>query len=185
MSDSSIWPIDSSTIPSQSILGSSGNAGVLHIPQHYWSLTIRWRGLTAFGEMQFVYSPAPTDCALLGILYSGKHLTGSKRIINVKIFIITWQYSKGFICVQKNEIFMIEVWVLDSNTIEDYLMSNPFIHIYILNVYDLVWVGFMAYQQLQIIKCQILYIYIYIYIYIYDFVWFGLVWFGFMVYQPL
>ena len=40
-----------------------------------------------------------------------------------------------------------------------YLMPNP-LYTYILNIYDLVWLGFMAY--------------------IYD-----LVWLGFMAYQPL
>ena len=32
---------------------------------------------------------------------------------------------------------------------------------YILNIYDLVWVGFMAYQPLEVILCQILFINIY------------------------
>ena len=31
-----------------------------------------------------------------------------------------------------------------------YLMSNP-VYIYILNIYDLVWFGFMAYQSLEVI----------------------------------
>ena len=36
-------------------------------------------------------------------------------------------------------------WVL--STIVGYLMPNP-LYTYILNIYDLVWVGFMAYQPL-------------------------------------
>ena len=35
----------------------------------------------------------------------------------------------------------------DISTIVGYLMPNP-IYAYILNLYDLVWVGFMAYQPL-------------------------------------
>ena len=41
---------------------------------------------------------------------------------------------------------------------------------YILNISDLVWSGFMAYQPQQVIQCQIL---------------FDLIWFGFMAYQSL
>ena len=33
------------------------------------------------------------------------------------------------------------------SNIEGYLMANP-VHTYMLNVYDLVWLGFMAYQPL-------------------------------------
>ena len=35
-------------------------------------------------------------------------------------------------------------------TIVGYLMLNP-LYTYILNIYDLVWLGFMAYQPLQVI----------------------------------
>ena len=47
-------------------------------------------------------------------------------------------------------------------------MPNP-LYTYILNIYDLVWLGFMAYQLLEVIQCQILFIHIYqIYM-----IWFG------------
>ena len=36
------------------------------------------------------------------------------------------------------------------STIVDYLMPNP-VYTYILNIYDLVWFGFMAYQPLFVI----------------------------------
>ena len=36
------------------------------------------------------------------------------------------------------------------STIEGYLMPNP-LYTYILNIYDLVWLGFMAYQLLKVI----------------------------------
>ena len=36
------------------------------------------------------------------------------------------------------------------STIVGYLMSNP-LYTYILNIYDLVWLGFMAYQPLSVI----------------------------------
>ena len=41
------------------------------------------------------------------------------------------------------------------STIVGYLMPNS-LYTYILNIYELVWFGFMAYQRLQIISCQIL-----------------------------
>ena len=39
------------------------------------------------------------------------------------------------------------VWFDGISTIEGYLMPNP-LYTYILNRYDLVWLGFMAYQPL-------------------------------------
>ena len=35
----------------------------------------------------------------------------------------------------------------DTSTIADYLMPNP-LYTYILNIYDLFWLGFMAYKPL-------------------------------------
>ena len=45
--------------------------------------------------------------------------------------------------------------------------------LYIINIYDLVWLGFIAYQPLLVIQYQILSIHI------------EYIWFGFMAYQPL
>ena len=42
------------------------------------------------------------------------------------------------------------VWFYGISTIVGYLMPNP-LHAYILNIYDLVWFGFMAYQTLWVI----------------------------------
>ena len=39
------------------------------------------------------------------------------------------------------------VWFYGISTILSYLMSNP-LYTYILDIYDLVWLGFMAYQPL-------------------------------------
>ena len=39
------------------------------------------------------------------------------------------------------------VWFYGISTIVGYLMPNPF-YTYILNILDLVWLGFIAYQQL-------------------------------------
>ena len=39
------------------------------------------------------------------------------------------------------------VWFYGISTIVGYLMPNP-LYTYILNIYDLVWFGFMAYQPL-------------------------------------
>ena len=56
-------------------------------------------------------------------------------------------------------------------------MPNP-LYTYILNIYDLVWLGFMAYQPfVGYLMPNPLYTYI---LNIYD-----LVWLGFMAYQPL
>ena len=46
------------------------------------------------------------------------------------------------------------------STIVGYLMPNP-LYTYILNIYDLVWLSFMAYQLFQVIQCQIFFIHIY------------------------
>ena len=46
------------------------------------------------------------------------------------------------------------------STIIGYLMPNP-LYTYISNIYDLVWLGFMAYQPLLVINAKSsLYIYI-------------------------
>ena len=50
------------------------------------------------------------------------------------------------------------VWFYDISTIAGYLMLNP---LYIYIMYDLVWLGFMAYQPLQVISRQIVFIHIY------------------------
>ena len=46
------------------------------------------------------------------------------------------------------------------STIVGYLMPNHH-YTYILNIYNLIWFGFMTYQPLLAIKCQILFIHIY------------------------
>ena len=75
MSNSSIWPIDrnlsGAITPGQSGSGSVGNEEILHIPQHYRSLTIRlftvisrtfigWGSLTPLQRCS-LYSTAPTN----------------------------------------------------------------------------------------------------------------------------
>ena len=42
------------------------------------------------------------------------------------------------------------VWFYGISTIVGYIMPNPF-YTYILDIYDLVWFGFMAYQPLLVI----------------------------------
>ena len=42
------------------------------------------------------------------------------------------------------------VWFYDRSTIVGYFMLNP-LHTYILNMYDLVRLGFMAYRPLEFI----------------------------------
>ena len=47
------------------------------------------------------------------------------------------------------------IWFYSIATIVGHLMLNP-LYTYILSIYDLVWLGFMAYQPLLVILCQIL-----------------------------
>ena len=42
------------------------------------------------------------------------------------------------------------VWFYGISTIVGYLMSNP-LYTYTLDIYDFVWLGFMAYQLLKVI----------------------------------
>ena len=54
------------------------------------------------------------------------------------------------------------------STIVGYSMLNP-LYTHILDIYDLVYLGFMTYQPLLVIYCEILFIHhIYIYIYIHS-----------------
>ena len=61
------------------------------------------------------------------------------------------------------------IWFYGISTIVGYLMLNP-LYIYTLNIHDSVWFGFMVYQPLYVIHCQILFTLIYK---IYR-IWFGL-----------
>ena len=45
------------------------------------------------------------------------------------------------------EYWFVWFWFYGISTIVGYLMLNP-LYIYILDIYDLVWLGFMAYQPL-------------------------------------
>ena len=45
------------------------------------------------------------------------------------------------------------------STVLGYLRPNP-LYTYILNIYALVWLGFMTYQLLWVIYCQILFLHI-------------------------
>ena len=42
------------------------------------------------------------------------------------------------------------VWFYGISTIVGYLMPNP-VYTYILNIYDVIWLGFMAYRPLLVI----------------------------------
>ena len=46
-------------------------------------------------------------------------------------------------------------------------MPNP-LFTYTISIYELVWLGFTAFQDLLVIQCQVLFIPIYMYIYTYD-----------------
>ena len=71
------------------------------------------------------------------------------------------------------------------STIVSYLMPNP-LYTYILNIYDLIWLGFMAYHHCKLFNAKSsLYIYI-------KYIWFDLVWFysistivGYLMPNPL
>ena len=51
---------------------------------------------------------------------------------------------------QCNVLGLVVVCFYGISTFVGYLMPNP-VYTYILNIYDLVWFGFMAYQPLQVI----------------------------------
>ena len=65
-------------------------------------------------------------------------------LFNAKLSLYTYIKYIGFPLVKFYHI----------STIVDYLMSNP-IDVDVLNIYDLVYLGFMAYQLLYVILCQI------------------------------
>ena len=56
----------------------------------------------------------------------------------VLLILIEWVKSFGL------------VWFYGISTIVDYLMPNP-VYTYTLNIYRLVWLGFMVYQLLEVI----------------------------------
>ena len=59
--------------------------------------------------------------------------------------------GKSVVSVQLDDekLFILDwlVWFYGISAIVGYLMPNP-LYSYILNIYDLVWLGFMAYQPL-------------------------------------
>ena len=60
-----------------------------------------------------------------------------------------------------NLVFSL-IWLgfMANLTIVGYLMPNP-LYTYLFNIYDLVWLGIMAYQPLFVIYWQILFLHIY------------------------
>ena len=69
--------------------------------------------------------------------------------------LVLWQinqcrlfYAKSSLYVYITYIFLVEFYGI--STIGGYLMPNP-LYTYIWNIYDLDWLGFMAYQTLQVI----------------------------------
>ena len=51
-------------------------------------------------------------------------------------------------------------WLYGAANIVDYLMPD-FVYEYISNIYNLLWLGFMAYKKLLVIQNQILFIHSY------------------------
>ena len=59
---------------------------------------------------------------------------------------LTYKKAKGKpVLIRKQK--KMRVWFYGISSIVGYLMPNP-VHTYILDIYDLVWFGFMAYQLL-------------------------------------
>ena len=52
-----------------------------------------------------------------------------------------------YILMHKDHYWFGLVWFYDISTIVSYIIPNPF-YTYISNIYDLVWLGFLAYQPL-------------------------------------
>ena len=68
-------------------------------------------------------------------------------IIEDHLFLQCWVDYKPLIVSKFNKVLFTWVGFYGISTIDGYLMANPF-YTYILNMHDLVWVGFMAYQPL-------------------------------------
>ena len=78
--------------------------------------------------------------------------------------------AKSCLCIYIKYIWFNLVWFYGISTIVSYLMPNP-LYTYILNIYDLIWFGFMAYQPFRLFNaksCLCIYI---------KYIWFNLVWF--------
>ena len=89
---------------------------------------------------------------------------------------VLWRINHFWLSIATSTLFIyIKYMIWLGSTVVGYLNPNPF-YTYISNIYDLVWLVFIA---LSVIQCQILFIYIYI-LDIYD-----LVWLGFIAYQLL
>ena len=60
------------------------------------------------------------------------------------------EFAKSSLYIYIKYIWFGLVGFYGISTIVGYLMPNPhiYIYIYILNIYDLVWLSFMAYQPL-------------------------------------
>ena len=76
-----------------------------------------------------------------------------------------WFNTKSFLYIYTKYIWFSLVGFYGISTIVGDLILNPF-YTYILNIYDLVWLGFMAYQPFN--TKSFLYIYT-------KYIWFGLV----------
>ena len=79
-------------------------------------------------------------------------------------------YAKSSLYIYIKYIGFGLVWFYGISTIVGYLMPNPF-YAYMLNIYDLVWLGFMAYHHCRLFNAKSS-----VYIYI-KYIGFGLVWF--------
>ena len=67
--------------------------------------------------------------------------------------------AKSFLCIYIKYIRFGWVGFYGISTSVGYLMPNPF-YACILNIYDLVWLVFKAYQPVQVIQCRILFMHI-------------------------
>ena len=67
--------------------------------------------------------------------------------------------AKSSLYIDIKYIWFGLAWFYGISTIVGYFMPNP-LYTYILNIYDFVWLVFMAYQPFRINKCQILFIHI-------------------------
>ncbi len=69
---------------------------------------------------------------------------GQIELFNYQLRIIITCYLRSYSSAH------ISIWIWFGFPIVGYLMPNP-LYTYILNIYDSVWLGFMAYQPLSII----------------------------------
>ena len=84
------------------------------------------------------------ECKQISFSSFKNEITHKTKVLQTLIILLTmYSYLIQIINAQQYDFF----WFYCISNIVDYLMPNP-LYTYILNIYDLVWLGFMAYKPL-------------------------------------